>query len=100
MTAMTTAVTRRFGRRDLTRALIACGGATAVFAAASGHLVPGLAIVGVLAVLLLAAAALRWTAAAVCSALVVISCVPVYWGRPAIGLTIVAVPALGYRFDP
>lgn len=93
MTAMTTAVTRRFGRRDLTRALIACGGATAVFAAASGHLVPGLAIVGVLAVLLLAAAALRWTAAAVCSALIVISCVPVYWGRPAIGLTIVAVPA-------
>jgi O-antigen ligase len=83
----------RFGRRELIRALVACGGAAAVFAAATGRLVPGMAVAAALAVVLLAAAALRWTGTAVCSTLVVICCVPVYWGRPVLGLTIVAVPA-------
>lgn len=67
--------------------------AVVIFGIASGRAVPASAAVAALAVLLLAELAYRFPAAAMCAGLVLIAAIPVYWGRPVLGRTIVAVPA-------
>jgi hypothetical protein len=93
MSFVTEPIARRLGRREFARAVFAGAAVAVVFAGASGRFIPSIAVAAALALVLAAAAALRWTGPAVCSALVVICCLPVYWGRPALGLTIVAIPA-------
>jgi hypothetical protein len=67
--------------------------AAAILAAASGRAVPASLAIAALAVLLFAELAYRYPAAAMCAGVVAIAAVPVYWGRPALGRTFVAVPA-------
>src|SRR4051812_1891585 len=67
--------------------------AAALFAAASGRALPVSMLIAGLGVLLLAEVAYRYPAVAMCSWIVAIAAVPVYWGRPVVGRTIVAVPA-------
>lgn len=93
MTAASAVLRGDVSGRDLLRLLVAAAAAFAVFVGASGRLVSPTSLAAGVALVLLAVAALRWTGAAMCTALVAISVVPVYWGRPVGGAATVAVPA-------
>jgi hypothetical protein len=84
-------VLARFAPRAVA-SLVAVIVAVLLLVAASGVLVPAAAVVAVLVVALLAVAALRWPAPAMCLAIGAVAVVPIYWGRPTIGKSLVAVP--------
>jgi hypothetical protein len=83
----------RVTRAGAARLLGSAVAAVLVFVAATGRGIPVTAAIGALVVVLLAELAYRRPAAAMCAALLAISFVPVYWGRPIVGRTIVGVPA-------
>ena len=80
-------------RAVLTRFAASVLVAIVIFTAASGRALPASAAIAALAVLLLAELAYRYPAGAMCAGIVAIAAVPVYWGRPVLGRTFVAVPA-------
>jgi hypothetical protein len=79
--------------RRLAMITLALCAAAAVAGAASGRVIPVGASLAVVALLALAVAAQRWPRQAMSVAIVVVALVPVYWGRPTLGKSLVAVPA-------
>ena len=86
-------VLNRPNRAAVVRLAISLLVAALIFAAASGQSVPATAAIAALIVVLLAEIAVRRPAAAMCAAVLMIAFVPVYWGRPILGKTIIGVPA-------
>ena len=83
----------RPNRAILTRFAASLLVALIIFAAASGQTVSATAGIAALVVVLLAEVAVRRPAAAMSAAVLMIAFIPVYWGRPILGKTIIGVPA-------
>lgn len=86
-------VPARLTRAVAARLLASAIAAALVFLAATGRTVPVTAAIAALVVVLLAEVAHRRPAATMCAVLLAIAVVPVYWGRPILGRTIIGVPA-------
>ena len=80
-------------RAGAARVFACVAAAAVVFLAATGRSVPVAAAIAAVVVVLLAELAFRRPAAAMCAAMLAICFVPVYWGRPIVGRTIIGVPA-------
>src|SRR4051812_32617063 len=85
--------TRPIGANDARAAGIVVVTAAAVYALAGQGTTAITVAVGLAVLAVLTAAALRWPGAAMCTALLAIALIPVYWGRPLMSYAIVAVPA-------
>lgn len=91
--ALTLPVRNRALSANLRAIVLVALTALAVYALAGQGTKLVTAAAGAAIVVILAAAAVRRPGAAMCSAIVAIAAIPVYWGRPIVGNAIVAVPA-------